>query len=68
MADLERIEGEIRSLSGEELSQFRRWFEEYDWDAWDRQLETDVADGRLDSIADAALGDHPRAVEWPTTR
>ena len=55
---MERIEGDIRSLSGEELSQFRKWFEEYDWNAWDRQLETDAADGRLDSLADAALGDH----------
>ncbi len=58
MADLERIEGEVRSLSGEELSQFRVWFEEYDWNAWDRQLENDVAEGKLDSLADTALSDH----------
>lgn len=58
MADLERIEGEIRSLSKEELAEFRAWFQEYDWQAWDRQLEKDVADGKLDFPADTALGDH----------
>lgn len=58
MADLERIEGEIRSLSKEELSEFRAWFQEYDWQAWDRELEKDVAKGKLDSLADTALSDH----------
>lgn len=58
MADLERIVGEIRSLSKEELSEFRDWFQEYDWQAWDRQLENDVEEGKLDSLADTALSDH----------
>lgn len=58
MADLERIEGEISSLSKEELSRFRIWFQEYDWQQWDRQLEADVAEGKLDSLADQALKEH----------
>lgn len=58
MADLERIESEIRSLSGGEFSRFRVWFEEYDWNTWDRQLENDVTEGKLDSLADAALSEH----------
>ncbi len=58
MADLEKIEGEISSLSKEELSQFRAWFQEHDWQEWDRQLEKDVADGKLDSLAEEALRDH----------
>lgn len=58
MADLEKIEGEIRSLSKEELSEFRAWFQEFDWQAWDRQLEKGVSEGKLDSLAEAALNDH----------
>lgn len=58
MADLERIEGEISSLSKEELSRFRIWFQEYDWQQWDRQLEADVAEGKLDPLADQALQEH----------
>lgn len=58
MADLERIEGEISSLSKEELAQFRAWFQEYDWQEWDRQLERDIAEGKLDSLAEEALRDH----------
>jgi hypothetical protein len=58
MSDLEKLEDEIRSLSEEELARFRAWFEEFDWKAWDRQLEDDVAGGKLDSLADTALSDH----------
>jgi hypothetical protein len=58
MSDLEKLEREVRSLTEGELARFRAWFEEYDWNAWDRQLENDVADGRLDSLADEALNDH----------
>lgn len=58
MSDLEKLEHEIRSLSEEELARFRAWFEEFDWKAWDRQLENDVARGKLDSLADTALSDH----------
>lgn len=58
MSDLEKLEREIRSLSEEELARFRAWFEEFDWKAWDRQLENDVARGKLDSLADTALSDH----------
>lgn len=58
VADLEKIEGEIRSLSSDELAVFRAWFQEYDWQVWDRQFERDVEQGRLDSLADVALSDN----------
>jgi len=44
-------------LSKEELSEFRAWFGEFDAEAWDRQLEEDVAAGRLDFLAEEALHD-----------
>jgi hypothetical protein len=58
MGNVERIEQDIQALSPEELAQFRAWFLEYDWAAWDRQLERDVQAGKLDKLADRALRDH----------
>jgi hypothetical protein len=61
MGNVERIERDIQALSPEELAQFRAWFLEYDWAAWDRQLERDVQAGKLDKLdklADRAVRDH----------
>ena len=58
MSKIEKIEQEIQALSPEELAQFRAWFLEFDWAAWDRQLESDVQSGKLDDLADRALRDH----------
>ena len=58
MGKVERIEQEIQALSPDELAQLRAWFLEYDWVAWDRQIERDVQAGRLDELADKALRDH----------
>jgi hypothetical protein len=58
MTNLERLEQDVQRLSPDELAAFRAWFAEYDWAAWDRQLEEDVAAGRLDRLADEALEEH----------
>ena len=58
MTKVEKLEQEIASLSGEELSEFRRWYAEFDAAAWDRQFEADAQSGALDSLADEALADH----------
>jgi hypothetical protein len=57
MGKVERIEQDVQGLSPDELAEFRAWFLEYDWAAWDRQLERDVRDGRLDDLAARALRD-----------
>jgi hypothetical protein len=46
------------SLSPDELAKCRAWFLEYDWAAWDRQLDRDVKNGRLDDLGEKALRDH----------
>ena len=51
------IEAAVSKLSREELSAFRSWFTEFDAGAWDKQFESDVKAGRLDSLADEALND-----------
>jgi succinate dehydrogenase flavin-adding protein (antitoxin of CptAB toxin-antitoxin module) len=58
MSKVEQLEQQIQSLSEEELAQFRAWFQEFDWALWDRQLERDVAAGKLDRLADKASRDH----------
>ena len=54
MSKLEQIETEISSLSAEELAEFRRWFAEFDANAWDRQIERDLENGRLDDLISEA--------------
>ena len=55
MSTIPEIEAAIRKLSREELSKFRAWFDEFDAEAWDRQLEEDARAGRLDRLAEEAL-------------
>jgi hypothetical protein len=58
MSRVETIKSEVTELSSEELSAFRKWFAEFDAEAWDRQFEADVMTGKLDSLAERALRDH----------
>ena len=57
MTTLNEIETAIRQLPVEDLAALREWFAEYDAAAWDRQFERDVAEGRLDALAEEALLD-----------
>ena len=58
MGNVEKLERQVKDLSSEELAAFRKWFLAYDWEVWDRQLEQDVAAGKLDALAEKALRDH----------
>jgi hypothetical protein len=58
MSKIEELEQKKKALSPDELAQFRDWFLEFDWAAWDRQLERDVRAGKLDALAEKALRDH----------
>lgn len=60
MSKLEALEREVENLSPDELTAFRDWFAEYDWQVWDRQLEQDVAAGKLDDLAAEALAELDR--------
>ncbi|HEY0143961.1 MAG TPA: hypothetical protein VGF48_23950 [Thermoanaerobaculia bacterium] len=60
MTKVEALEREVEQLTPEELAVFRDWFTEYDWEAWDRQLESDVAAGKLDKFAAEALAELER--------
>jgi hypothetical protein len=58
MSRVDELEKQIRRLTPEELAEFRRWFSDYDAEAWDRQFESDVKAGRLDDLAQRALRAH----------
>lgn len=55
MTTIERLEQQVQSLCPDDLSEFRRWFLEWDNDEWDRQIERDAEAGKLDALASAAL-------------
>jgi hypothetical protein len=57
MSTIQEIETAVSNLSREQLSAFRTWFQKFDAEAWDRQLEEDVVAGRLDHLAEEALRD-----------
>jgi hypothetical protein len=57
MSTVSELESVVRQLSEEELAAFRKWFADFDAEVWDRQLECDVAAGRLDALAEEALED-----------
>jgi hypothetical protein len=55
MNKIEKIEREIREFSPGELAAFRKWFHDFDAEVWDRQLEKDMQEGKLDALAETAL-------------
>jgi hypothetical protein len=58
MSRVEHIEGQVRSLTADELKAFRDWYERFDAEAWDDQFDADAKNGKLKSLADRALQDH----------
>ena len=58
MSKVKRLERQVQDLSPEELTEFREWFLEFDWQVWDRQIERDAEAGKLDSLAEEALREH----------
>jgi hypothetical protein len=51
MDKIEKIGREIREFSPTELAAFRKWFHDFDAEAWDRQIEADVQAGKLYRVA-----------------
>ncbi len=57
MSRVEKIEGQIRDLTPEELKVLRDWFIEFDHQLWDHQIEADEK-GKLRDLAERALQEH----------
>ena len=57
MSTLAQIEDAVRKLTPDDRAAFRAWYAEFDATEWDRQLEADVAAGRLDWLVAEAKAD-----------
>lgn len=55
MSSLEQIEAAILTLPLEEFHRLKQWLLEIDYQRWDEQLEQDIAEGKLDALADEAI-------------
>ncbi len=57
MSPVSQLEQAIAQLSPKELARFRKWFEEFDAQQWDKQFEKDAKSGKLDKLAIRAIAD-----------
>jgi hypothetical protein len=48
--NIQELESEVARLSKSDLTAFSQCFEDFIAEAWDKQLEADVAGGKLDSL------------------
>lgn len=51
---VQELESQVTRLSKPDLAAFAQWFEDFVADAWDKQIETDIANGKLDHLAKQA--------------
>ena len=57
MSNLEQIEAAILSLPLSEFERLKLWLFDLDYDRWDEQLEQDIADGKLEALAQEAIAE-----------
>jgi hypothetical protein len=55
---VQEIEQAVSRLPAKDLALFRRWFQEFDAQLWDEQIEQDVKAGKLDKLAERAVTDY----------
>lgn len=58
MSRIEQLEKQIAELDPSELKALRAWFDGYDAEVWDRQIESDATSGKLSRLAERAIRDH----------
>jgi hypothetical protein len=65
MSTVKELEKAVTGLSPEQLAEFRAWFESFDAERWDRQLEEDAKSGKLDRVAEKAIGEYRKGKAKP---
>ena len=58
MTTIEHLEMQVQKLSPPDFAKFSAWFHEFEWQAWDCQIEKDSRTGKLKELAAKALSDH----------
>ena len=56
MTSIQDIEAAVEQLAPEQRAHFWAWFEAFDAREWDQQIDVDLSSGRLDWLAEEALG------------
>lgn len=54
---IDKLISGVSSLSRDELSEFREWYEEFDAEVWDREFEEDVKTGRTGAFVEKEIID-----------
>jgi len=57
ISDVKELENVVAHLPKRQLTVFRTWFQNFDAEQWDKQIESDAKHGKLNHLADAALRD-----------
>jgi hypothetical protein len=57
MSTIEQIKIAIMTLSPDDSQRLRRWIFDVDYQRWDEQLEQDIADRKLDALAEEAIAE-----------
>ncbi len=57
MVTAEKIIEAINSLPEREYIRLRKWFSENDWKKWDKKIEQDSKEGKLDFLIKEALNE-----------
>jgi len=54
---VEELEKAVAELPPDKLAKFRAWFEAFDAELWDRQIEEDAKNGKLDKLVEKSEAD-----------
>lgn len=57
MTSVKEIERAIEQLPKSEVAELALWFEKFESELWDEQIERDLAAGRFDAIYSEAISD-----------
>jgi hypothetical protein len=57
MSTIEQIEAAILTLPPEQFQRLRQWILDIDYQRWDEQLEQDIAEGKLEALAEEAIAE-----------
>lgn len=58
MSVVEELEQAVIRLSAADLAAFRAWFDAFQAAQWEAEIEMDIRNGRLDALADEAVGEY----------
>ena len=58
MSTVAEVENALRGMPLPDARSVAAWLQEYLGDQWDRQIDDDIAAGRLDKLAEQALTDY----------